>query len=282
MHHLGATDTDMPTTPKLTVHTDAKAWDTIWKWRWFARPQWQTQFRKLREDTRLALASLLPKLDVRSVLDCSCGLGCKTILLAEMGYEAEGSDGSAFAVRRAAEFAGEQGCSIRFFRARWETLGRTAGRSYDCIYNESFAWITTRRSLQAAAKGICSALKRGGKFVFVGAHQWSQDSDRQRLIEEQFEQEGPFEVLPLCERDGIRLTVVIARERTPDGVLGSRVHIIDDRGLVRVEVARVLDACKWTWADYNGVLNSAGFRELYSVREKGAGARPYILNVAVK
>jgi len=66
----------MPTTPKLTVHTGARAWDTIWKWRWFAKPQWQAQFRKQREDTRRALASLLGKLDVRSVLDCSCGLGC--------------------------------------------------------------------------------------------------------------------------------------------------------------------------------------------------------------
>ena len=62
----------MPTPPKLTVHTDAKAWDTIWKWRWFTKPQWQGQFRKQREGTRRALASLLPKLGGRSVLDCSC------------------------------------------------------------------------------------------------------------------------------------------------------------------------------------------------------------------
>ena len=272
----------MPTTPKLTVHTGDKAWDTIWKWRWFTRPQWQSQFRKQREGTRRSLASLLGKLDVRSVLDCSCGLGCKTILLAEMGYEVEGSDGSAFAVRRAAELAAEQGHNIRFFRSRWATLGKTAGRKYDCIYNDSFAWITTRRSLEAAAKGICSALKRGGKFVFTGADQWSQDSGRNRLIEEQFTHEGAFEVLPLYERDGVRLTVVIAREKTPDGVLGSRVHVIDDHGSVRVEVARVLDACKWTWTDYNDVLRSVGFSELYSVREKGVGPQPYILNVAVK
>ena len=66
---------------------------------------------------------MLPKLDVGSVLDCSCGLGCKTILLAEMGYEVEGADGSAFAVKCAAELAAEEGHSIRFFRARWETLG---------------------------------------------------------------------------------------------------------------------------------------------------------------
>jgi len=199
-----------------------------------------------------------------------------------MGYDVEGSDGSAFAVKRAAELAAEQGHSIRFLRARWATLGKTAGRKYDCIHNDSFAWITTRRSLKTAARGIGSALKRGGKFVFTGVDQWSQDSDRSRLIEEQFEQEGPFEVLPLYECDGVRLTVIIAREKTPDGVLGSRVHIIDDHGSVRVEVARVLDAYKWTWTDYNDVLRSSGFSELYSLREKGVGPEPYILNVAVK
>jgi len=199
-----------------------------------------------------------------------------------MGYEVEGSDASGLAVKHAAELAAERGHNIRFYRARWATLGKTAGRRYDCIYNDSFECITTRRSLRAAAEGIRSALKRGGKFVFVGAHQWSQDSDRQRLIEEQFEQQGPFEVLPVCERDGVKLTVVIAREKTPDGVLGSRVHVIDDHGAVRVEVARVLDACKWTWADYNDVLRSAGFSELYSIKEKGVGRQPSILNVAVK
>ena len=109
----------MPAPPRLTVHTGAKAWNTIWKWTWFTKPQWQSQFREQREGTRLALASLLAKLDVRSVLDCSCGLGGKTILLAEMGYEVDGSDASVVAVKHAAEFAAQQGHNIRFYRARW-------------------------------------------------------------------------------------------------------------------------------------------------------------------
>lgn len=59
--------------PKLVVYTGAKAWDTIWKWTWFTKDQWQPEFRKRKEGTRRALTGLLPKLDVKTVLDCSCG-----------------------------------------------------------------------------------------------------------------------------------------------------------------------------------------------------------------
>jgi SAM-dependent methyltransferase len=268
--------------PRLMVHTGAKAWDTIWKWTWFEKDAWQPEFRKWKEGTRRALRSLLPKLGVRSVLDCSCGLGWKTILLAEMGFDVEGSDANAFAVRHAAELAKEEGFDIRFFRSRWERLGQASGRKYDCVYNDAFAWITRRRSLRASAEGIGSTLKHGGTFVFVGAHQWSREDDTSRLIKEQFEKEGPFEVLPVHGKDGVKLITVVTREKTPDGVLESRIHVVDDHGSIRVEVARILDVCKWTWFDYVNTFREAGFRQLYSVKEKGVGPKPYILNVAVK
>ena len=272
----------MGSRPQLTIRTGARAWDAIWKWRWFTKEQWQGEFRKHREGPRRALASLLGKLGVKSVLDCSCGFGLKTILLAEMGYDVEGSDGCAFAVRRASELAREEGLDIRFFRSRWEKLGETCGRKYDCVYNDAFAWITRRSALSASARGICAALKRGGKFIFQGAHQWSRDDDRERIIEECFEREGQFEALPLHEKNGIRLATIVTREKRADGVLGNRIHVIDDHGAVRVEIASVLDACIWTWADYTETLRGAGFGRLYSVKEKGTGPEPYILNVAEK
>jgi len=183
--------------PRLTVRTGARAWDMIWKWMWFTKDAWPSAFREPRDGTRRALSSLLPKLRVRSVLDCSCGLGWKTLLLAQMGYDAEGSDGSAFAVKHAAELAAEEGLDIRFFRSRWDSLGEEAGRRYDCVYCDSFAWITSRRSLLASARGVHPVLKRGGKFIFVGAHEWSADGDNARSIDEQFENDGPFEALPV-------------------------------------------------------------------------------------
>lgn len=254
----------------------------IWKWIWFTKGQWRREFRKHKEGTRRALASLLPELGVRSVLDCSCGLGWKTILLAEMGFDAEGCDGSRFAVKRASQLAREEGLDIRFFHSRWEGLGKTCGRKYDCVYNDAFAWITRRKALSASAKGICAALNRGGKFVFQGAHEWSLDEDKERIIQECFDVEGRFEALRGYEKDGIRLTTIIMREKRQDGVLGHRIHIIDDRGQTRIEIASVLDACIWSWRDYTEILKEAGFRRLHSVKEKGVGPEPYILNVAEK
>ena len=125
-------------------------------------------------------------------------------------------------------------------------------------------------------------LKPGGKFIFHGAHQWSPDDYRTRGIQESHDAEGPFEVLPVCEKDGIRLTVVISREKRPDGVLGNRIHVIDDHGTVRVEIAQVLDAYIWMWEDYVETFKKAGFRRVFSIKMNKDEPEPYILNVAVK
>lgn len=249
---------------------------------WFAKDQWLTTFREHKEGSRRALSSLLPKLSVRSVLDCSCGLGWNTILLAEMGYAAEGCDRSRLAVKHASELAKAENIDIRYFRATWAALGNTSERRYDCIYNDAFTWITTKRSLLSSAKGIRCALKSGGKFVFMGPHEWPDKVNNKRLIEEQFRQQGPFEVLPVHESNGVKLTTLIARQLTDEGILGSRIHIIDDHGTIRIEIARVLDVCKWTWQDCCDVVHEAGFREFYTVEEKAMGPEPCILNVAVK
>jgi len=113
-------------------------------------------------------------------------------------------------------------------------------------------------------------------------HQWSRDDDREKIIRREFEEEGAFEVHPVHEQNGVGLTVLVTREMTPDGVLGNRIHVIEDRGATRVEVARVLDLCRWTWSGYTEVLGEVGFKEIYSVKEKGLKPREYILNVAVK
>jgi SAM-dependent methyltransferase len=272
----------MRNTPKLSIHTGPEAWDTIWRWTWFTRDQWQPRFRKWKEGTKRAMSSLLAKLNVKSVLDCSCGLGWKTIILAEMGYEAEGCDGSMVAVRCAMDLANQEGHNLRFFHSRWEELAQTAGRMYDCVYNDAFAWITERDSLFASAKNIASILKPGGAFVFQGADQWTGDQEKGPLIKQEFDREGPFEVLPMYEKDGVKLIVLITREITADGVLGNRIHVIDDHGIVRIEVARALDCCKWSWSDYLDVFDETGFRKVYSVKEPGVDDRPYILNVAVR
>jgi hypothetical protein len=66
---------------------EEESWDTIWKWSWFIREIWMPRYW---EKTKIALQpvlSLLPCIGVKSILDCSCGLGFKTVLFAKMGYD---------------------------------------------------------------------------------------------------------------------------------------------------------------------------------------------------
>ena len=83
------------------------SWDAIWRCQWFERDAWRSAFRD-QEDMRHLLAvarATMPLPDYRRVLDCTSGLGAKSIVLAEMGYEVQGADGSAEGVRIAERFA---------------------------------------------------------------------------------------------------------------------------------------------------------------------------------
>lgn len=127
----------------------------------------------------------------------------------------------------------------------------------------------------------------GGKpiiDVMVGVRRLAdaEEPDKEKIIEQEWEQEGRFEFLPPYEKKGLKLIVLITREKTPEGILGNRIHIIEEKDQMRVEVASVLDLFKWTWQDYVSVLKKAGFREVYSAKENGRGAEPYILNIGVK
>jgi len=268
----------------LFTYTCEKAWDTIWKWKWFEKEMWEQDFRKVREGTRRALASLLSELGVKTILDCSCGLGWKTILLAEMGYEPEGSDGSAVAVKYASQLVKEEGVNIGFFQSRWKDLEKNSRQKYDCVYNDSFAWCQTIDALRDSAKGIYSVLNKGGKFVFLveGAHQWSKESDRGRIMEEAWKRERRFEILPFYEKEGIKLLVLISREKITYGIRGNRIHIIEENGMKRIEIASVIDLFKWSWSDYVKTLTTAGFREVYSVKVEDEDDGVIFFNVGVK
>jgi len=256
--------------PLVCVYTGQEAWDVIWKWTWFAGPPFRA------DHARDVLHPILSQLKVETLLDCSCGLGGTALALAELGYRVGGSDASSVAIRHATELAAHRGKHVKFFRSSWEKLGETAGREYDCVYMDSLEWCPSRAALSASVEGIYSVLRPGGTFLFTGSDQSCRDT--QAEIEQEMQREGRFRALPVCEHDGVALTVLISRERIPDGILGNRIHIVNDGGSVRIEVASVRDIRKWTWADYSEVLDAVGFRDTRTVRSRGAES----LNAATK
>jgi len=253
------------------------SWDTIWKWDWFLKTTWKLNFRKEIEDLRRALYSILPEFQVNSILDCSCGLGLKTIILAEMGYEVEGSDSSPIAIRYAPQLAKEEGLNIRFFHSRYEDLGSICERKFDCIYSDAFDWIRTRETLKASAKGVHSVLNEDGIFVLHGVlPEWSK-SDLRKLIEEEWKKHERFEILPPYEKSGTKLTMLTVYDKTLEGVLENRIYIIEEHREMRAEITFMMNLIKWTWRDYTEVLKEAGFREVNYIKKEGI-----IFNIGIK
>lgn len=249
--------------------SEEESWNTIWKWTWFVKETWKSNFRE--EGNPPALHSLFSRLQVRSILDCSCGLGFKTISLAEMGFEVEGSDASAVAIKYAPQLAREEGLNIKFFRSCWEELGKRCKRKFDCVFSDAFDWISTRESLLASAKGIYSILDESGKFVFGVPIAGPKNTEKElkKFMNEQWNKQQRFEILPSYEKNGTRLTHLIVYDETSNGILENNIYLIEEQGVMRAEIAFMMDLCKWTWKDYTKVLREAGFREVYGLEEKG-------------
>jgi 2-polyprenyl-3-methyl-5-hydroxy-6-metoxy-1,4-benzoquinol methylase len=114
--------------------TESESWDTIWKWTWFRREAWWAPYRQELEPFMRDLFALLRRHGVRSVLDASCGLGAKTILLAEQRFEVEGADLSSVAAEYAPRLAAEKGMTIRFFNAGNSAPKRVMKKPYNHSY----------------------------------------------------------------------------------------------------------------------------------------------------
>jgi len=273
-------ETEMPNIVRISVCPNEEAsWNTIWKWEWFSIDLLKSSKREENIDGIRVLHSHLSKLGIKSILDCSCGFGFKTVLLAELGYEVEGSDASTIAIRHAPQLAKKEGSDIRFFQSRWEELGQKCKREFDCVFSDAFDWIGTYAALLASAKGIYSVLKKGGRFVFGVPIAGSQNTkgELRKCMDKVWKKQGRFEILPPYEKNRTRLTVIMVYDKLSHGILENRIHLIEENGVMRAEVAFVMDLYKWVWKDYTKVLTEAGFKQVYGFEEKGIGH-----NVAIK
>ena len=207
-----------------------------------------------------SLFATLDSLEVSSILDCACGLGTKTALLAKHGYDVEGADASPIAAHYAPKLATAEGLCIRFLHARNEELGQVCSRTYDCVYSDGFDELATREELVSSAKGIYEVLTDGGVFVFAGVDILATHSDVEACIQREWRERVPFNVSQPIEREGIRLINLEIDEKTPEGILEKRVFLIEEKGVLRCEIAFMMNRRKWTHDDFVEVLKEAGFR----------------------
>jgi SAM-dependent methyltransferase len=248
---------------------ERESWDTYWKWSWFTRKTWMSEYWEKTKTALEPVFSLLSKLNVRSILDCSCGLGFKTVMFAKMGYEVEGSDASAMAIKYAPQLAKEQGFKIKFFHSLYEELPKNTKRRYDCVFSDYFDEIETYERLKKSAKGIYSVLKEEGKFIFYGVSPKITKSDLKRLIERDWQKRKRFVIDPPVEQNGLKVTHIEIADKTKEGILENHIYLIEEKSMIQAEIAFIMNSrIKWAFKEYVKVLKESGFRKIrYSKRE---------------
>jgi 2-polyprenyl-3-methyl-5-hydroxy-6-metoxy-1,4-benzoquinol methylase len=262
-------------------------WNVIWKWQWFRRNAWQPHFRDPRHPegrparSAAIYGQILQQFDAVKVLDCSCGLGLRAICLQESGFDVTGTDISPSAIQHALQLAEESGISLRFRQCVWHDLGECFGPDFDAIINDEFAMTGSRSELRFAAHNFYSVLKPGGILAFTGANQWSEQEERAAKIERLFNSQPRFQLRGDDDSGGSHLTLLVARDKTEQGVVDNYLFVSRDENGPQLETAAICNSVDWSWSDFQAVCNEAGFSSLESIKVP-LGARDHVLNVARK
>lgn len=240
-----------------------ESWDIMWKWSWHTRKRWMPDYWRRTMEGLSPLFDVLPNLDIKSMLDASCGLGVKTIIFSSKGYRVDGSDSSAVAIEYAPQLAKEHGVDIRFFQSRFEELGRRTKYRYDCVFSDYFDELGTYDDLIASARGVYDVLNDRGKFIFCSPSPGLKKGDLERMIEDEWRKrkrvmvEGPIDIY------GAKLVHIEVIEKTYNGILENRIYIITEGDNASVEVAYMMNPrIMWTYDDFVSILKEVGFRSI--------------------
>jgi SAM-dependent methyltransferase len=261
-------------------------WETLHRWEWFRRRQWQASFRERRRTISAAVVALLHDRGHADglVLDCSCGLGLHTIAFTEAGLHVHGSDRSAFAISRAQEFAHNEGHHIPFFVAPWHGLPTCIPHRFDAIFCDALSWIPTRHVFQDALQGLREALQPGGVLLFLGAPEGTSDDRGMQLLRDQW-QAQPHHTLDWRHTEGpVTCTKMSVRTLGEDFLDRHHVFLIEETGAQQLECVTIRESVHWSWARLVALFHKAGFSHLstYAVQQWSSSGMPAGLNVATR
>jgi SAM-dependent methyltransferase len=261
-------------------------WETLHRWEWFRRRQWQASFRERRRTISTAVAAILHERGHADGLglDCSCGLGLHTIAFMEAGLRVQGADRSAFAVSRAQELARNEGHHIPFFVASWHDLPTCTPQRFDAIFCDALSWLRTRHAFQEALQGLREALQPGGALLFLGAPEGTPDDRGAQLLQERWHAQ-PHYALDWSHTDGhVTCTKMSVGALGADFLDRHHVFLIEEAGAQRLECVTIRESAHWSWARLVALFHEAGFSHLstYAVQQWSSRGMPAGLNVATR
>ncbi len=264
--------------PALTIRIckdEESSWDTIWKWTWHSRREWmKNAWREKREALSPAL-EFLSGTGVKTILDCTCGLGYTAVLLAKEGYITHGSDASS-AVEYAPVLAKEKGMKLRFFRSRWEELQRKVPARYDCIISDYFDEAPTISCIRNSARAIHSVLNEGGIFIFGAMN--PRITDLKKLVEQEWKNKSGTGSYPVSRHEGLEVNALEITAKENNGISDTRIFLVRGKEGLAIEVAKIMNPrIVFDFRTYSAALRETGFRKITSVNDKGR-----FLNIAFK
>lgn len=255
-------------------------------WQWFCREQWRQSFREKKRQSSGAFVELVRERGVVSkpVLDCSCGLGLKTIVLKEAGLNVHGSDGCELAVEHAREFAREEGHSdIPYFVSSWADLPRQTNTRYAAIFNDALSWVYSDEEMASSLRGSRECLQPGGILAYMGALPGTDDAGQQDLLEREWltRTVDGRHIAGLSASDGkTSVQEAIFQEKGADYVDEHHLFMVNDAGAPRVETWCLRCTLKWSWPRIEPFLRNAGFSTFATKEFIAQNGKPFHLVLA--
>jgi glycine/sarcosine N-methyltransferase len=161
----------------------------------------------------------LESFEVRSILDCGCGVGRHVLHLRKQGFEAAGCDYNPYHVTRAIEIAREEGIEAKFFQADMEQLSGIKRGEYDAIMTLGNTLSSFGKEKSAnTIRGFGRLLDKGG--IVIGQvlnynsferidrteMRWTRENDNETIFLKTFHLEPSHVVM-----------IVNLLERSPEG-----------------------------------------------------------------
>lgn len=256
-----------------------------YRWEWFCRARWRRSFRERKRHSSGAFVELVKErgIEGQPILDCSCGLGLKTIVMREAGLNVAGSDCCAFAVEHARLLADEEGHpDLTYFVSSWAELPEKSPARYAAVFNDALSWVHADEEMASALSGIHDCLAPGGLLAYMGALPGT-STNQDEILERQWQTriaEGRHR-LGLSARDGTTaVQEVVFFEKGPDFIDEHHLYVVDEDSSKRIETWCLRCAVKWSWPRIEPLLKSAGFVSFEARELIAANGKPFHLVVA--
>lgn len=126
-----------------------------------------TQFEARFEKEKGFFEDLVREYGFRQVLDAGCGTGFHAILLAKLGLEVTGIDGSSEMLKKAMENASAHDAVIRFQQSSFQELSLKIQEKFDAVFcmGNSLPHLLTDEEIVESLENFFALLNEGGILV---------------------------------------------------------------------------------------------------------------------